>query len=185
MRGIVSSITTGDRAQKKAADAEDGICRIVWAHTVELRRFLLVGAGNTLLDYVLFLALTKIMRLPLSWVWVAKLISGTVAISISFYLNRTWVFRAAGARAGQAVKFVTTTLIAVYAIQTPLTQVFTSLYPDLGQTIYNALVPSILASLVTPDFTIKTVAFTLATLPSLTFNFLLYQNWVFRKKKQA
>jgi len=57
-----------------------------WASALQIRRFVAVGVLNTFVDYVLFVTLTKVLRLPLDWVWVAKLASGTVAISISFYL---------------------------------------------------------------------------------------------------
>lgn len=140
-----------------------------------------MGVVNTLVDYVLFVGLTKLLRLPLDWVWVAKLMSGTVAISISFYLNRKWVFRATGARTGQAVRFVVTTALAVYAIQTPLTQLFANSHPGLGKALYDVLNDvGLSGSVVTKALAIKTVAFALATVVSMTFNFLLYRFWVFR-----
>jgi len=140
-----------------------------------------VGVVNTLVDYVLFVGLTKVLRLPLDWVWVAKLMSGTVAISISFYLNRNWVFRVAGAPIGQAARFVVTTALGVYAIQTPLTQLFTNSLPGLGRALYGVLKDMGLSgSVVTEALAIKTVAFALATSVSMTFNFLLYRYWVFR-----
>ena len=140
-----------------------------------------VGVVNTTVDYVLFVGLTKVLRLPLDWVWVAKLISGTVAISISFYLNRRWVFRVTGAPMGQAARFVATTVLAVYAIQTPLTQLFANSYPGLGKALYDVLKDAGLSgSVVTQALAIKTVAFALGTCVSMTFNFLLYRFWVFR-----
>ena len=155
-----------------------------WASALQVRRFVVVGVLNTSVDYVLFVALTKVLRLPLDWVWVAKLASGTVAISISFYLNRRWVFQAAGAAKPQAVKFVATTILGVYAIQTPLTQLFASSYTDPGRGLYRVLKAIGLAddfpSVVTKPLAIKTAAFALATVVSMTFNFLVYRYWVFR-----
>lgn len=156
------------------------------ARTLEIRRFGAVGLVNTLIDYVVFVALTKIMRLPLESVWVAKVISGTLAIAVSFYLNRTWVFRTSGAPLVQAARFVTVTVIGVYGIQTPLTHLFASVYPGLGKTLYGALdairVTRVFPSVLTEALVIKTVAFALATSVSMTFNFLLYRFWVFRRK---
>jgi putative flippase GtrA len=160
-----------------------------WANTLQVRRFVAVGVVNTFVDYVLFVALTKIMRLPLDWVWIAKLISGTVAISISFYLNRNWVFRATGTAIGQAARFVGTTVLGVYAIQTPLTQLFANSYPGLGKALYVVLRDTGLSgsfpSVFTEALAIKTAAFALATSVSMTFNFLLYRLWVFRVKASA
>jgi putative flippase GtrA len=120
----------------------------------------------------------RITGLSLEWVWVAKVISGTVAIAISFYLNRVWVFRAARASLGQAVRFVTTVAVGVYVIQTPLTQVFTASYPKLGEIAFD-LLQRAGVGLLSEELVIKTVAFVLATVPTLTFNFLLYRFWVF------
>jgi putative flippase GtrA len=171
------------------ATARPAVLPRTWARTVQARRFVVVGVVNTSVDYALFIGLTKIMRLPLDWVWVAKLISGTVAISISFYLNRTWVFRATGAARGQAWRFIATTALGVYAIQTPLTQLFANLYPGLGNALYAVLRDTGLSgsfpSVLTEALAIKTAAFALATAFSMTFNFLMYRYWVFRVKPSA
>jgi putative flippase GtrA len=157
-----------------------------WAGTLQVRRFAVVGVVNTLVDYLLFVALTKIMRLPLDWVWIAKLISGTVAISISFLLNRRWVFRASGAPLGQAARFLATAVVGIYGIQTSLTQFFVSSQPGLGKALYSVLKDTHLSgefsSILTEALAIKTVAFALATLVSMTFNFFVYKFWVFREK---
>jgi putative flippase GtrA len=155
-----------------------------WASTLQVRRFAVVGVLNTFIDYLLFVALTKILRLPLDWVWIAKILSGTVAISISFYLNRRWVFRASGASFGQAARFLATAAIGIYGIQTSLTQFFASSQPELGKELYRVLqgthLSTQLPSVLTEALAIKTVAFALATSVSMTFNFLVYKFWVFR-----
>jgi putative flippase GtrA len=156
------------------------------ASTFQAGRFAVVGALNTLVDYVLFIGLTKTFHLPLSWVWVAKLASGTVAISLSFLLNRNWVFRAQGRARAQAVRFVATTVFAVYAIQTPLTQLFADTFTWPGRTFYDLLrsagLPQHVPSIVTEPLAIKTAAFALATVVSMVFNFIVYRRWVFRAR---
>jgi putative flippase GtrA len=156
------------------------------ASTFQAGRFAVVGALNTLVDYVLFIGLTKTFHLSLSWVWVAKLVSGTVAISLSFFLNRNWVFRAQGRARAQAVRFVATTVFAVYAIQTPLTQLFADTFTWPGRTFYDLLhttgLPRHLPSIVTEPLAIKTAAFALATVVSMVFNFVVYRRWVFRAR---
>ena len=157
--------------------------RLMWAKTLRVRRFAAVGVVNTLVDYLLFVALTKLFRIPLDWVWIAKVASGTVAISISFYLNRTWVFRSGRARLGQAARFIAATFVGVYVIQTSLTQFFVSYRPGLGEALYAFLDDVGLAgafpAVLTEPLAIKTVAFVLATSVSMTFNFLAYRFWVF------
>jgi putative flippase GtrA len=155
-----------------------------WARTLRVRRFAIVGVANTLVDYFLFVALTKIMRLPLDWVWVAKILSGTAAISTSFYLNRTWVFRSNGASLRQAVRFFATAIVGVYVLQTSLTQFFASSRPEVGHAAYDVVERTSLTdtfpSILTEPLAIKTTAFALATCVSMTFNYLMYRFWVFR-----
>jgi putative flippase GtrA len=155
-----------------------------WARTLQVRRFAAVGVLNTTVDYVLFVGLTKLLRLSLDWVWIAKVLSGTVAIALSFWLNRRWVFRAHGATAGQAARFCATTIVGVYGIQTSLTQFFASSEPRAGKALYSVLhdmhLVGYFPSILTEAFVIKTVAFVLATAASMTFNFLVYRFWVFR-----
>jgi putative flippase GtrA len=170
-------------AAGEAIDMRARTRRLTWAKTLQVRRFAAVGVVNTLVDYVLFVALTKLFRIPLDWVWIAKVASGTVAISISFYLNRTWVFRSGRARLGQAARFIAATFVGVYVIQTSLTQFFVSYRPGLGEALYAFLddvgLAGVFPVVLTEPLAIKTVAFVLATSVSMTFNFLAYRFWVF------
>jgi len=164
--------------------------RHAWIRTLRARRFVVVGAVNTSVDFVLFVGLTKILHLPLDWVWIAKVISGTVAISISFFLNRSWVFGARGEAAHrQAMRFVAATAIGVYGIQTPLTQLFANVYTGPGRLLWAILhdihLTHIAPSVLTEPFATKTAAFALATVVSLTFNFLAYRFWVFPQGRET
>lgn len=148
-----------------------------------MRRFAAVGVLNTAVDYGIFITLTKLLRLPLGWVWIAKLVSGSVAIALSFYLNRRWVFRSVGGGHTQAVRFLATTLVGVIGIQTSFTQLFASRYTSPGRSLFDVLkdlgLHGDLPSVVTEPLAIKTAAFVIATAASMTFNFVLYRYWVF------
>ena len=151
----------------------------------QAQRFVVVGLANTLLDFVLFQALTRAFGIPLSHVWIAKAISGTVALAVSFALNRGWVFRAADGRrpaAGQAVRFVVATLIGVYVIQTGLTQLFSSVVTLPGELVADLVEAIGLDDLMSEAFVIKTVAFVLATTASMCWNFAAYKWWVFSRR---
>jgi putative flippase GtrA len=161
------------------------VSRRVLARTLQARRFVAVGALNTMVDYILFIGLTKVLHLSLDWVWVAKLMSGTVAISISFVLNRSWVFGATGGGGmRQAAKFVAATAVGVYLIQTPLTQLFANGYQTPGIALYGVTrdlgLAQAIPSVLTQALATKTAAFALATCVSMIFNFLVYRSWVFR-----
>jgi putative flippase GtrA len=183
----VGSITRTDapRLAQQASRPRPGVS-LSRASRLQVGRFVAVGALNTVVDYVLFIGLTKTLHLALPWVWVAKLLSGTVAISLSFVLNRNWVFRAQGRAQAQAVRFVAASVFAVYAIQTPLTQLFANTFTWPGRTLYDVLhglgMPRHLPSVITEPLAIKTAAFLLATAVSMVFNFVVYRRWVFRTR---
>lgn len=149
-------------------------------------RFGLIGVLNTLVDYTIFIALTRIFSVPLDRVWTAKLFSGAVAMIFSFIMNRTWVFRSKNQNVGrQAVEFFPVTIVGVFIIQTGLVQLFSSRLPQLGQLAYTIAdslgLVGILPGLLTEAFVIKTVAFGLATVASLTWNYSMYKFVVFRR----
>lgn len=152
--------------------------------TVQVEKFGLVGILNTLIDYVIFIALTKIFSIPLSQVGYAKLVSGAVAMANSFYFNRTWVFKSGGDGKSQLVRFLISTLVAVFIIQLGLVQFFSSVFPYFGELGFNIMeaigIVSLLPVVFTQEFVIKTVAFGLATVASMTWNFLLYKYWAFK-----
>lgn len=140
---------------------------------------------NTLTDYVAFMLLTRIFSIPLGRVWIAKLVSGGLAMAVSFLLNRGWVFASRDARrSGQAARFLITTISASWGIQLGLTQLFSSVWPTPGLIGFAALrrmgLPDLAPQVFTETAAIKTVAFGLATLASMAWNFVLYRTWVFR-----
>jgi putative flippase GtrA len=153
----------------------------------QVTRFGAVGIMNTLIDYTVYIGLTKLFSIPLDRVWTAKLVSGSLAMVNSFYFNRTWVFKASDPRLArqQFIRFIISTLVAVYVIQLGLTQLFSSEFPQIGQWAYGVLeqlgIAALAPSLLTEAFTIKTVAFGIATIGSLVWNFLLYKLWAFKE----
>jgi putative flippase GtrA len=131
------------------------------------------------------MSLTRIFSVPLGRVWIAKLVSGGVAMAVSFLLNRSWVFASRHARrSGQVARFLITTISASWGIQLVLTQFFSSAWPVPGLLGYALLdrlgLASIAPGILTEAAAIKTVAFGLATSASMAWNFVLYRTWVFR-----
>jgi len=131
-----------------------------------------------------FMMLTRIFSIPLYRVWTAKLVSGGLAMTVSFLLNRRWVFVSRdAARAGQAMRFLVTTISASWGIQLGLTQLFSSVWPVPGLLGFAALrhvgAPALAPGVLTEAAAIKTAAFALATCASMAWNFVLYRTWVF------
>lgn len=154
-----------------------------------ISRFGLVGLLNTVLDYIIFIGLTKAFAIPLDRVWMAKLVSGTVAMANSFYLNRKFVFRAHHLNfSKQAVRFLLSTIVGVFVIQLGLVQLFSSVLPEGGILVYEILqtlgLTQLVPNILTEAFVIKTVAFGLATIASLIWNYLTYSRLVFHDSKK-
>lgn len=158
--------------------------------TGQAKRFGLVGLLNTAIDFILFQAITKIFSIPLDsgFISVAKQVSGTAAMINSFFFNRAFVFHKADSHhaGNQALRFLATTAVGVYVIQAGLTFLFTSQLPQLGEFAYDVVTAiklntlPVLQTVLTEPFMIKTVAFGMATVASMTWNFLLYKLWAFR-----
>jgi putative flippase GtrA len=162
--------------------------------TGQVARFGLVGVLNTLIDYVVFIGLTIVFRIPLSQVWLAKYPSSAIAMINSYILNRRWVFRSQGRDLmAESIRFFSTTLVGVFVIQNLLTQFFASDFQYFGLATFRFLDLLGLSDFqfsfhertlgITKSFTIKTVAFGLATLASLIWNFLTYKYWAFRRPR--
>ena len=140
---------------------------------------------NTLTDYVVFMLLTKIFSVPLERVWIAKLVSGGLAMAVSFLLNRVWVFASGDARrSGQVGRFLITTISASWGIQLGLTQFLSSVWAIPGLVGFAVLsrlgLTAMAPGVLTEAAAIKTAAFCLATIASAAWNFVLYRIWVFR-----
>jgi putative flippase GtrA len=146
-------------------------------------KFGLIGILNTVIDYTIFIALTKIFSIPLDRVWVAKFFSGSVAMANSFYFNRKWVFHHIDHTGKRVVRFVIVTLVAVYVIQLAVVQYFSS-HTGVGIFFYNLAnslgVIGLAPHVFTQSFVIKTVAFGLGVGTTLIWNFTLYKLWAFK-----
>jgi putative flippase GtrA len=149
-------------------------------------KFGVVGISNTVIDYTLFIVLSRLFNVPLDKVYLVKFFSGSVALINSFYWNRRWVFpsRVRLGRAG--ARFLTATLVSVYIIQPQVVRLFsaTAFGQHFGGFWFNfghaigiiTLAPHIF----TLAFVIKTVAFAMGVACSAVWNFTLYRLWAFK-----
>lgn len=149
-------------------------------------KFGVVGISNTLIDYTIYITLTKVLNVPLDQVYVVKFFSGTVAMINSFYWNRRWVFASRAGIGKSGLRFLLATLVSIYAIQPSVVWLFSAttagqsfgvFWFELARVLGIAgLVPEVL----TKDFVIKTVAFGMGVIGSAIWNFTLYKLWAFR-----
>lgn len=170
-------------AQTQYEQARSSAVRNKRSLRVQVSRFAVVGVWNTLLDYCLFIGLTKLLSIPLDWVWTAKAFSGAVVIANSYILNRFWVFRGEGKIFREGAAFLTAAFIGVYAIQTPLTQLFSSVVPKPGELAFDVAtaigLTDLLPGIATEPFAIKTTAFAIAVTATAMWSYVAYRYWVF------
>ncbi len=150
-------------------------------------KFGLVGISNTVIDYTLYLLITKLLNVPLDKVFIVKFFSGSVAMINSFYWNRRWVFASRAGLGRSGVRFLVATLVSIWVIQPTLVYVFSGtgggvafsgFWFDLARSLGVVhLVPGIL----TRTFVIKTIAFGMGVIGSAIWNFTLYKLWAFRE----
>ena len=124
-------------------------------------RFILVGIANTAIDFFVLFELTALgVELIL-----ANMISTSVALTFSFFFNRSFTFRSSGRKTTQILGFLAVTLVGLWVLQ-PLILVF--FVPLLTPVFDREL--SIIGSKM------------IATVVSMAWNYLLYDSLVFKKR---
>ncbi len=101
-----------------------------------------------------------------TWLIAANIISTSVALTFSFFANRTFTFGSTGTKRSQAVRFLAVTLIGLWVLQ-PIVLLLT-----VGplEEFFSRETSIVIAKL-------------LATVVSMVWNYLLYDSLVFRKKQ--
>ena len=126
-------------------------------------RFILVGIANTAIDFIVLLSLTA-GGLPLV---LSNILSTSVALTFSFFANRTFTFGSTGKKRSQAVRFLLVTLVGLWVLQ-PIVLV---------------LAVPVLEGMLSREASIV-VAKLIAIVVSMVWNYLLYDSLVFRKSQR-
>ena len=122
-------------------------------------RFGLVGGVNTAIDFGILFLLNGIGVNK----YVANLASTSVAFIFSFFANRSFTFKSSGSARKQIVPFLGVTLAGLWLLQPVVIWVVSQLLEAVEESL--AL------------FIAKLVA----TIASLTWNYVLYSRFVFKK----
>jgi putative flippase GtrA len=144
----------------------------------KLTRFVMVGIFNTCFDLSIFNSLVFFLKLP---PLVANLISASIGISVSYFLNHYFVFRHKHPPSyARFFYFLTITGIGIVAVQSLSIILVTHLLGEKDNFIVSAvqhLNPSMTAKYVNLNF-----AKLCAVLIAMWWNFCLYHFIVFKKK---
>ena len=127
-------------------------------------RFGLVGAANTALDFGLLLVLANFFAVPHV---IANIISSSIAFVSSFFANKKYTFKTTGQSVvREMILFTVVTLFGLWVIQSAIIALLT---PPIQSIVTNDTITLVIAKLV-------------ATLASLTWNYILYSKIVFKPK---
>ncbi|WP_051209556.1 GtrA family protein [Propionicicella superfundia] len=161
-----SGVTGGPPAQAADTGAEpQGILRRLLVRHAEKLRFGLVGVANTALDFAL---LFVFVALGVNQ-YVANYLSTSLSIVFSFVMNRRFTFRSEGSKRREIVPFILVTLTGLWVLQ-----------PVLIWLVTTGLRP-----MVPQDYIVLFAGKLVATVGSLTWNYLLYSRVVFTRRPKA
>lgn len=129
-------------------------------------RFAIIGVANTGLD---FLILNVLVLIGLPEI-VANTISTGIAMTFSFFMNKKWTFNSESKNyAREIVLFVIFTLFGLWVIQNGIIWLIVNYLPHFGLN----------------DILLLNIAKLIASVFSLTWNYLTYDRFVFKSKTET
>ena len=127
-------------------------------------RFVLVGGTNTLIDMVILFSLFNLAGLP---VFYANIISTSIALTFSFFANKTFTFKDGNKiTKTKMATFLAITLFGLWIIQP----------------IIIAIVRAAIGQVITDGNMLLFIGKILATCVTMAWNYLLYRKFVFKTK---
>jgi putative flippase GtrA len=147
----------------------------------EVRRvgkFGVVGALNTVMDFIIY----NLLHFKLGWALIqANIVSTTIAMIFSFYMNKKLVFRHHhGSHLKQGIVFFAVTAFGLYVLQTGTIQLLTEVWTEPLQLLVGATHLINLDHIFSDTFIVNNCAKALGTIISLTWNYVMYKKVVFR-----
>jgi len=138
-------------------------------------KFGIVGVLNTVLDFTIYNVLSSGVGLTLVQ---SNIISTTCAMIFSFIANKRIVFQQdQGSSAKQAVLFFAVTAFGLYVLQTGTIKLLTDVW--LGPVSVGLAAAHLIGIAGHDQFLAKNGAKAIATLVSLTWNYIMYKKVVF------
>ncbi len=149
------------------------------AEVKQIGKFGAVGVINTVIDFAIYNLLTSKTALTLIQ---SNIISTTVAMTFSFFANRSVVFRSRQSNPlKQALIFFIVTAFGLYVLQNGVIHILTVSWRgpvNLAVSLVHGLG---LGKTFSDGFVIKNGAKAAGIVISLTWNYLTYKKWVFAK----
>ncbi len=145
--------------------------------------FGIVGIINTVIDFAILNIATVffgVPRIP------ANIVSTTVAMVFSFFANKRVVFESHGAaKTKEILLFFVVTVFGLYVIQIAIIYLLTEQTTTLFSIVDATLRLLRLDAYITTEFAVTNSAKIIATIASMTWNYVLYQRVVFVQSHAA
>jgi len=147
-----------------------------------LIRFAIVGVFNTGFDFGVLNALVFVFGVPDI---MANIFSASVAASVSFFLNRRFVFKSVSQKTTrQFIVFMTITLVGLYGLQNLIIYTLTNHFTAPSDWCFS-LLDWLSPGTFSLDFVNLNFAKIIATFASLTWNYVLYARYVFKPSSSS
>jgi putative flippase GtrA len=149
---------------------------------IKLARFLCVGVFNTLLDLSILNTLVFLGHIPYL---AANLVSASISMSISYFLNHRFVFRSKEEHNFKRfIHFFAVTGIGILGIQSLVIYSVTHLLDHHKSTVVSLIHTLHLGSLSARAFELN-LGKMLAVLTAMVWNFIIYQLVIFRNPTEG
>lgn len=140
-------------------------------------RFALVGIFNTGLDFSILNSLVFLFGISTI---TANIFSGTIAASVSFFLNHRFVFNPEKPKSVRTfVMFFAITMVGLYGLQNLVIYLFTHYLTAPANWCYE-IIEWARAGTLSREFVQLNFAKAVATLASLIWNYYMYAKFVFK-----
>ena len=143
-------------------------------------RFLFVGIGVTIFNYILFTILANVIIKNNDFLWLSNLIATTITVIVAYFAHSKITWKERNITKSSIIRFFIWNAILAIIISPSLTQFF-SLFTPLYELAFN--ITTAIHLPFTYDFVLTTGAFVLTSIVIMIINFLFYDKFVFHKAK--
>lgn len=148
------------------------------------KKFIFLGVGilNTAIDFIGYSILMYVLPSSNIKLTLVGILSGTIALCVAFFTHSRITWRGIESRKGVFLRFLLFTGFGMWVIRPLLLNLF-SHFTVLSDLLYKLAHP-IFGNVLTYTFMSNSVNFILMTAVLLIYNFLTYDNFVFKKDKE-
>lgn len=140
--------------------------------------FAIVGVLNTIFDYVLFMIFAGFLSNVL-----ASMASATFAMVVSFFLHKRFTWGDRKTSRSSMIQFIAVTALVMWGIRPVVIWGLTAASTGFMEPLYGFA--HFILGFLSYDFVVKTGIFAIATLVTLTVNYIVYNKIIFRNEKEA